>query len=421
MRFRTETHLEAIDDKDRFRFGDLSKNVLDQVLLQMETPNVLGIYGNWGSGKSTIVHFLMQHIKKDAKHFRTVYFHPWKYEYANSRDLLYALLKKIEAELGDKKAKKDRQWKELSSSLITIGAWGLKYGTAGVIDAKELSENLEYFDKLVGLHDDWVDETEAFQSKFEKLVDSSLKDGETLLIVIDDLDRCLPENAVTLLESLKTLFFAKRTLCIVALDRRVVSEMISKKFGLRNSYGDEYLMKIIPYFIELPRVEIASVVKEMCETFSITKDAALMDYFSEFLRRFAPEPRRAKFHIHQFGMRLALGGEQMQKDLSARYVQSDAIQGSRLTDFFVMSFVATTFPALFSQGHTAAVLSMAHSRATDSNSRLKGDSQVEALLSGNDWTLLGRILRFGYWSSEKNGHLIGSDRISKMLPLLSHY
>lgn len=421
MRFSTELHLEQIDEKDKFRFADLSKNILNQVLLQMEAPNVLGIFGNWGSGKSTILHFLMSHIRKDAKHLRTVYFHPWKYEYANSRDLLYALLKKIEAELGNKDAKKNRQWKELGSSLLTIGAWALKYGTAGAIDMKAISEDLEHFDKLVGLHDEWVDETEAFQSKFEAVINASLKDGETLLVVIDDLDRCLPENAVTLLESMKTLFFAKRTLFLVALDKRVVAEMISNKFGLRNNYGDEYLMKIIPYFVELPRVEIESVVKDMCAVFDITKEQEMMTYFAEFLRRFAPEPRKAKYYIHQFGMRLALGGKELREKLSTPYTQSDSNQASRLADFFMLSFIAATFPNLFSQGHPESVLGVAYSKATDPNSRYKTDQQVAAMLSANEWNLLGRVLRFGYWQTQRNGHQMQPERINQTLPLLSKY
>lgn len=433
FRFPTERHLEKIDERDKFKYKELSAHILDQVLLQMETPNCLGIYGNWGSGKSTILHFLQGHISQRVEsesntNLIPVYFEPWKYEYAKGGDLVFALLRKIESALPNKsKATFQKLWKRVGASLLTVGTWSLRTGTnlASLgqceVDPRAIAEDMSYYERLLEPNNAWVDEMEGFRERFETAIDKGLPEGKTLLVLIDDLDRCLPENAVNLIEALKNFLNAKRTLFVVAVDKRVISDMVQKKYGLHDGYGEEYLMKVLPYFFELPRVEVATIVKEACATFAIPSDESLQKYFTDFMRRFAIEPRKTKYYLHQFGMRFALGGQPLKHKLQERYNQSDTQQGSRLADFFLLSFIVQRFPRIFTQEHPEQALLIVRARALDPNSSFKDSRQVEAMLSASDWNIITRVLSFGYWQNTPGGNPVSPTQIQETFPMLNKY
>lgn len=432
-RFPTERHLEKIDERDKFKYKELATSILDEVILQMETPNCLGIYGNWGSGKSTILHFLKDHIaareSNATTNLVTVHFEPWKYEYAKDGDLVFALLRKIEDALPNKKkAAFQKLWKQVGASLLTIGAWSLKTSVNLTslgqfeLDPRAIAEDMQYYKKLVEPHNAWVDEIEGLRDRFEDAIDKGLPTGKTLLVFIDDLDRCLPDNTVKLIEALKNFLNAKRTIFVVAVDRRVVASMIQQKYGLHHGYGEEYLMKVLPYFFELPRVEIADLVKDAFAAFGIPSDnPALINYVREFLVRFAAEPRKAKYYLHQFGMKYVIGGTQLKSTLAQRYSSAEAQHGSRLADFFLFTFVAHRFPRIMSQEHPFSSMMTARDRSIDRDRHSTTYGPVESMLSDEDWNALGKILRFGFWQGQEAGRSISHDQVREVFPLVLKY
>ncbi len=85
---------------------------------------------------------------------------------------------------------------------------------------------------------------------------------------IDDLDRCLPESALQVLESMKLFFDIPGFVFVVGLDREIVQRVVSSKFrvddgGSRrdrataSSLGDDYIKKIfqVPYDLAPVAVE----------------------------------------------------------------------------------------------------------------------------------------------------------------------
>src|SRR5581483_6682801 len=78
---------------------------------------------------------------------------------------------------------------------------------------------------------------------------------DKLVIFIDDLDRCLPENAITVLESLKLFFDNRYCIFVVGIDHDVVEEGIQHRYaGKLSLNGRDYLDKIIQIPFFLPRV-----------------------------------------------------------------------------------------------------------------------------------------------------------------------
>lgn len=339
--FPTEKHLHDLR-MDKFGYASLSKKILDDVLLKMELPNCFGLYGNWGSGKSTMIHYIKSHLggkQKKYQGIKTVYFEPWKYEYSNHKDLLLALLQGIKKSLGISDS--NSTWKRLIVDALVIASGIARFASTNN-SISSVSEDFSAAEKIVfDEYEAWVNKVEGFKTVFETTIREGLGDNTKLIVFIDDLDRCLPDNAVKLLEGIKNFLSVENTLFVVAIDKRVVSEMIEKKYGLYKGYGDEYIMKIVHYYYELPAINLKEVIWEILHSYNLNPTDQQCAYITEFSHSFAKEPRVAKHLVHQFCIRTHLS-----QTAKANLAKDSA--GKQMEHLFIASFLLVKFPKLFS-------------------------------------------------------------------------
>lgn len=398
----TEQALQELK-ADKFKFDKLAKKLLDDYLLQMQLPNCFGIYGNWGAGKSTLLNFIKKHIEAEhSEEVAVVYFEPWKYEHSKNSDLLFALINKIKVDLGIS----TQEWEKLEAKLLTIGNWALSKLPISV-DIKEIDESLQKFEEiLLDKHQLWADETEALRKEFEGIISQALLtdsngNKRTLVVFIDDLDRCLPESAVRLLESIKNFLTVQDTLFVIAIDRRVVAEMIDKKYRLKNGYGDEYLMKIINYYYELPKVRLEDIARETIDIYELDIEEPIIEYFTEFLNRFCPEPRRAKHFMHNFCMRISMAeGELLAftQDKTGRANGSGGENGSNMADVFLCMFLQARHPKVFSGDNAPIIAGILCSLAPGRTPRTEVRLEVE-FIEPEERNDIMSVMKFGYQSN----------------------
>lgn len=358
MAIPTEKHLQTFEG-DIFQSKELAEQLLDNILLNMELPNCFGLYGNWGSGKSTIIHYMLEHIrtksKNEYKSIIPVYFEPWKYEYTQEKDLLFALLSCIKNTIEKTTSEVlDTTWKRLLTDILVISS-GVLRGITN-IDVQTTIQDFKIFEDLIYKeHERWVDTTEEFKKHFQEIIQKVLQTNQAkkMIIFIDDLDRCLPDNTVKLIESIKNFLSVDTTLFVLAIDRRVVSEMIEKKYGLHGGYGDEYLTKIIPYHYSLPKKNMGRLLKEIIGLYpAITEyKNSQIKYIHDFLLSFCHEPRIAKHYLHQFCMSVTLS-----PDAKSLIYDDQTKEGIQLQYLFVASYLLTKYPNLFSKRNNEEIL-----------------------------------------------------------------
>ena len=79
---------------------------------------------------------------------------------------------------------------------------------------------------------------------------------KTLVVVIDDLDRCLPDTIIETLEAIKLFLFVPRTAFILGADERLVKYAVRRRFpelpGERAEVGRDYLEKLVQFPIRVP-------------------------------------------------------------------------------------------------------------------------------------------------------------------------
>lgn len=329
--------------------SELSRKILEKVLLEMELPNCFGLYGNWWSWKSSVLKWIQEIIDSEYTKIMYIHFDAWKYEYSKDNDLLFALLSEIKKKFNLSK----ENWKKLSvitwtvfSSLIksiSIDIWwiGIKWDSFSL---QEISKEWEFLEsKLLSDHERWIDTIESFKKDFEKIIKEWLAKNKTekLIIFIDDLDRCLPENTVKLIETIKNFLSVENTLFVFAVDQRVVSEMIEKKYGLHHGYWDEYLLKIISYNFELPPTDLWTEIERIFTSHDI-KGNLNVPLLQEFIKQFCKEPRIAKHFVQQLCIYINLNNKIQE------WILEDESQ-ARIYYLFVALFMIRKFPKIFGQ------------------------------------------------------------------------
>lgn len=313
---------QATDD-DRLSFEPY-RDTLIEVIRFTETPLTVGIFGSWGSGKTSLLLMLQDSLKKaeGEPHARTVLFNAWQYgqEAALWRALLSRVLETLQPpeppegeSLDDDELELKSQINDLQASLYRdvdreeIGGFeidweqltkgglkgAVKFGLSYIPGAKLLDDLVAAADKesetwaeevlsafrreKTRIHLDQVRFLEQFRQNFEELVKKYIVEkGERLVVFVDDLDRCLPEKAIEVLEAIKLFLDVDGCLFVVAVDRDVIVEGIRvryREFALYENgetklpiKGADYLEKIIqlPFFLPpVSRDTMMSYISDM--------------------------------------------------------------------------------------------------------------------------------------------------------------
>ena len=208
------------------------------------------LYGNWGSGKTTLVNSIKKEIDKEI--YYPVIFNAWRYE--KDENLTYSLFDFLldELEVGDKNKKKIRKFASifLKGSLKSIKFVG-----------NIVEEHDKYLEKISS-EKSLYKKISEFEAEFQSMLKSTLGNDKILLVFVDDLDRCNPENVLDLLSSIK-LFFTlgeesslnepkSRVIYFCGLDKDAVIKAAELKYRDKIK-GEEFLEKIFDTSFYMPR------------------------------------------------------------------------------------------------------------------------------------------------------------------------
>ena len=272
-------------------------------------PLTIGLFGSWGSGKSTLLGLIEDKIKsKETTEDGVIVIslNAWMFEgYDDAKTaIMGSLLKAIEENknIGD-------EFKDGFKSLIKRVNWFRVAGTVAkngiplalslttgvpvlpvenmISKAKKIFENKDDIQKLEDemqkfkeehlnedVADNIIDNVRVFREEFQKQLEKAKI--KNLIVMIDDLDRCNPDRILDTLEAIKLFLSVKRTTFIVAIDERVVTYAVKKKYPRltdedKLDVSNDYIEKIIQLPIRLPELSETDIKNYMlfliCEMF----------------------------------------------------------------------------------------------------------------------------------------------------------
>ena len=228
-------------------FFDISKKLeFLKLFLETETNylkenNMIVLYGNWGSGKTTLIHSIEKQINKDF--YKPVIFNAWRYE--KDENLAYSLFEFLLDEL---KVKED-----IKKQIRKLGGILLKGSLKSIKIIGNIEEEYEKYLDMISLDKSLYKKISEFETEFQSMLKSKLGNDKILLVFVDDLDRCNPENVLDLLSSIK-LFFTlgeesslnepkSRVIYFCGLDKDAVIKAAELKYRDKIK-GEEFLEKI---------------------------------------------------------------------------------------------------------------------------------------------------------------------------------
>ncbi|MED3782508.1 P-loop NTPase fold protein [Heyndrickxia sporothermodurans] len=288
---------------DMLSYEPYAELLYDISMTERVNPLTIGLLGNWGSGKSTVLNLIEEKIKAEKNpNVVTVFVNAWMFEgYDDAKTALMevilrtleeneTVIQKVGATL---KSLRDRvDWFRVGGYAIKKGIPYMLSATLGnplpmLVDgmkslvpkdehqAEEIITNVAKTKEFIKEQpqDNVVQNIRMFRQEFEQMMSDSKLDN--LIIIIDDLDRCSPERIIETLEAIRLFLAVKKTTFIIAIDEDVVSYAVQSKYPKIDdaslNISKDYIEKIIQMPIRIPELsdnDVKNYLKLLiCEMF----------------------------------------------------------------------------------------------------------------------------------------------------------
>lgn len=273
---------------DYLNYREIAEVAGEILMNRSMRPVSVGIFGTWGTGKSSLLNLIEDDVKaRDPDDVLIIRFDAWLYQ--GFDDARAALMDVIARTLYEQ-AKADTGLIKLAQSLVKrvrlvralgfgaeifaaangipmfgAGARAVSAvdnfigGTASVEDSKALVAAGKEARGLIKPEEKKSppEEIDAFRKEFSELL---IELGKTMIVFVDNLDRCLPVQTIHTLEALRLFLFMEQSAFVVAADEDMVRDSVSQYFrGADDRHVKDYLDKLIQVPIRVPRSGVAEI------------------------------------------------------------------------------------------------------------------------------------------------------------------
>lgn len=253
----------------------------------------IGVHGDWGAGKSSVLKMTEAAFAGDDR-VLCLWFNGWTFE--GFEDAKTVVIETIVDELrrarpnsakvaeAARKVLKRVDWLKLARK---AGGFALTAVTGiptfdqvksifdmatAVLDKPQEHLSLEDLKNVVAKTGEFVKDApegadhlpehiHAFRGEFKELLDAA--DIDQLVVIVDDLDRCLPKTAIATLEAIRLFLFVERTAFVVGADELMIEYAVREHFpdlppsSGPVSYARNYLEKLIQVPFRIPALGLA--------------------------------------------------------------------------------------------------------------------------------------------------------------------
>lgn len=244
------------EQRDEFNRRPIAEKIIQLITSDIDVSPMI-IDGVWGSGKTEFTQKTIELLKQDEPDYSAVYLDAFKAEHANNpiMSLLAELVKSLPSE------EQEAAVKTLAPTLTLLGktlgkaavGWFLKQDAADIAEEydeqiKEASDSLIDYstEKLLSSFVKEEEDLKALQSMLE-----SMTSDKPMVIFIDELDRCRPDYAVSMLESIKHTFDISGLKFVLVTNTEQLKATINHTYGAGVN-AQRYLDKFLTFKVKLP-------------------------------------------------------------------------------------------------------------------------------------------------------------------------
>lgn len=272
---------------DYIDYSHLMKAVTTIIDTDELLPCSIGIFGDWGSGKSSLMK-MVENKYEGEEDILVIKFNGWLFEgYEDAKSVLMGRIvdeiisnRKFSEKAVKYAAKllKRIDWFKVAGSSLKYGMSFLTLGPIGVagVSAADVMSKMKEVDyekyiedrqeKEIGDPDENLrSNIQEFHQNFEALIEET--NLKKIVVFIDDLDRCSPDTIIGTLEAIKLFLFTQKTAFVIGADERLIKYAVRRRFpevpGENLEVGRDYLEKLIQYPIRIPplnRIELTTYI-----------------------------------------------------------------------------------------------------------------------------------------------------------------
>ena len=269
----------------------IAKTVVEVIKDCEDRPISIGVHGDWGAGKSSVLAMIEDEFFDNKEGIECIRFNGWRHQ--GFEDSKIALMSGIVSELTKKRKLGEETkdtlknlWKSINwMSVVKFVGGAVLSASTGIPSTGLLSMDFlksrsnKKSDTMINQDNSLSKEFSDFQRLFAELLEKSKI--KKLIVLIDDLDRCLPKVTIETLEAVRLFMFTESTAFVIAADESMIEYAVRNHFpdisigeDEENAYSKRYLEKLIQVPFRIPtlgKVEsemyitlllISSVLKE---------------------------------------------------------------------------------------------------------------------------------------------------------------
>jgi hypothetical protein len=235
---------------DLLGFDAVVAPIVDAIVSEGLDPLTIGVHAKWGGGKSTVLNLIRSELD-EVDDVLVIGTNPWEYDDHDDvkGTLIAEVLDGLRETFDD-----DADLKTRIGELLGRISWSR---VAKVVAKGVLAQSLDFkglADALKPKPRDSAETMAGFKTEFGKLVDS-LPNTQRVVVLVDDLDRCMPSATVATLEAIKLFLSVRGMAFVIAADQDMVRDAIAMNLGgspESSRFAQRYLDKIVQLPVSLP-------------------------------------------------------------------------------------------------------------------------------------------------------------------------
>ena len=311
--------MASITDKPITKLEEDSLNIqkyansLSKFIRNSDTPITVGLQGEWGTGKTSLMSLLLENFNNSGKEreIATSWVNTWEYSLFKGASettpaVLSGMLEKLRDENKDIWTIKDVATDKVKKATKFLS------GLANQVIANQTGINVKeaasdsFTEKNVA---HIVEVKNLIASIINELIEHSENEIKKVVFFVDDLDRIPPNDAVEVLESLKNIFDIPKCVFILAIDYDVVVKGLESKFGPKTKENERefrsFFDKIIqvPFSMPVGAYDITTFLKTKLDDLGVGVNPDSINQITKIVRyTVGNNPRSLKRYLNTFSL-----------------------------------------------------------------------------------------------------------------------
>ena len=288
----------------------------------------IAINGEWGSGKSSAVNLIRKDLEKSGGDVEVSEFKCWWYR--GEEALALAFLQNLHTLLSDTLQDKVKDLvPKLGRNLLQAGpviGSAMALTPAGPLAALT-GASMKFTERF-------FPEGDTIEKTFRRLSEILEKEQRRFLIIIDDIDRLSPDEALAIFRIVKSVGRLPNVMYLLVFDRELAEKAIKEKYP---SEGPHFLEKIIQASFEVPsplptdlNKAVLTSIENICGSSDESRITRILNVFYDVVTPYINTPR----HVVRFQNAISVSWPAVENEIS-------------LADFIALETIRLYEPLLF--------------------------------------------------------------------------